>query len=126
MYAGTVGQRAYNVVDLRSWTCVAVTQDTCYWTEDAEFTYNEEAEKKVIIPSSRYLLGKKIVVKLYNFRFEEIEKQTFTGKPVIVYPITKERSEKMKRGVYYCAVDVVSPNEVLSIFTTSDCILVVR
>lgn len=122
---GYIGQRAYNIVDLASWTCVGVS-DTYSWQKDSEFTYPEANGRKVYLSASDYLKDKKIVVRLYNFRFEQIYESTFEGNSRVVFPITKELSEKLLRGIYYCSLMCVSENTCQTIFNTSDCKLLVK
>lgn len=120
-----VGQRAYNIIDLRSWTCVEIDTRDYIWEEDEEFTYPVGGDKKVYIPASTYLKDKKVEVTLYNFRNEPICKKLYDAAPTIVFNIDKELSEQLVRGVYYCSVTVFNEEVAFKIFDITDgCLLV--
>lgn len=123
---GYVGQRCYNLQELRSWTCVEASDNNYIWEEDQEFTYPEFEGKSVYVPSDDYLSDKTIDVTIYNFRYQPVYKQSFRGSSKIVFEITPELSKKFKPGIYYC--DVVAYNQVSSetIFSTDDCKLLVK
>lgn len=122
---GKIGQRAYNIADLRSWTCVGVST-SCVWVQDSEFTYPENGLKSIYLSAEDYLKNKNIVVRLYNFRFEQIHEKTFSGEPKIIFTITKELSETLKKGIYYCSLTCVSDETCQTIFGPEDCKLLVK
>lgn len=123
---GGKGQRAYNIVDLISWTCVDVQNGLCQWEEDEEFTYDVDSDNSVYISADTYLKNKNIELKLYNFRHEEIYQQVFEGKSRIIFNITPDLSKMLKRGIYYCSLTVFNKDVNMTIFDASDCTLVVK
>lgn len=124
---GKVNQRAYNIVDLRSWTCVAVTTTGKYiWEEDAEFTYPINSDRSVYISAEDYLKDKKVEVTLYNFRREPICKKLYNAAPTIVFAIDRELSAAMPKGIYYCSVTVFNDEVCYTIFDSNDCNLLVK
>ena len=123
---GSVGQKIYNIVDLRSWECVGFSNNKYEWAEDAEFTYPLCADKSVYISAQNYLKDKNILFKIYNFRYEEIYTQGFTGSSKIIVPITRELSEKLLKGIYYCSLSVHSGETNQVIFAPQDCKLIVK
>ena len=120
------GQRAYNIVDLVSWTCIGSDATQYYWEPDMEFTYPLNGDKKVYIPAANYLMGKTVEVTLYNFRMEPICKKLFDAEPTIIFAIDKELSATLPRGIYYCSVDVYDHNVCFNIFGHDDGCLVVK
>ena len=126
--AGKVGQRAYNILDQRSWTCVSVSDvDKQYiWEEDSEFTYDESAPKSIYISAEDYLKDKHLCVTIYNFRMEPVHTQTFNGSSKVILKITKDLSQLLKKGIYYCSLEVIDDEIRLPIFSSEDCILSVR
>lgn len=123
---GTINQRAYNIVDLRSWTCTAQVGSTYVWTEDSEFTYDENGTKDVYISAEDYLKDKYVQVTIYNFRMNPIHTQKFKGSPKVILAIDKELSQKMTCGVYYCEAVVFDDDVTIPVFTKQDCIFNVR
>lgn len=123
---GFIGQRAYNVVDLLSWTCTAITTSEHHWTLDKEFTYNTEATQSMYIPADTYLKHKTIIVTLRDFRYDEVFRASFDGKSKIVFPITPDLSKKLVKGIYYCEMFVVTDSSSIPVFTTADCTLLVK
>lgn len=120
-----VGQRAYNIVDFRSWTCLAVDNGKYIWEEDSDFTYPLSSDRKVYISSESYLKGKNVEVTLYNFRMEPICKKLYEAAPTIIFSIDRELSEKLVKGIYYCSVTVFNEQTSIKVFDTTDgCLLV--
>lgn len=123
---GKVMQRAYNVVDLRSWTCMIVDADgNSDWKEDDDFTYSETG-KSVYLSAADFLKDKKVDISLYNFRHEPIHTEVFDGTTKVIFNITPELSKKLIRGIYYCSLTVFNDEVNLPIFTNSDCTLLVK
>ena len=123
---GNIGQRAYNIIDLESWTCIAIELNKYIWEKDNEFTYPTISERKVYIPAESYLKDKSVEVTLYNFRMEPICKKLYTAQPTIVFTIDKELSEKLVKGIYYCSVQVFNDEVSAKIFDTTDGCLIVK
>lgn len=123
---GALYQRAYNIVDLRSWTCTSIVGDNHIWSEDAEFLYDETSTRSVYVSAADYLKDKYIDVTIYNFRHEPVHKFQFTGSPKVVANINTELSSKIKKGIYYCSLTVFNDVVNLPIFTNTDCVLLVK
>lgn len=124
---GKVNQRAYNIVDFRSWTCSAVTTTGKYiWEEDAEFTYPLNADRSVYISAVDYLKDKKVEVTLYNFRMEPICKKLYDAAPTIIFQIDRELSTVLSKGIYHCSVTVFNEEVCYTIFDANDCDLLVK
>lgn len=123
---GKSGQRAYNIVDLRSWTCVGRNGLEFFWEEDSEFIYPVESKRSVYISAEDYLRDKFVNITLYNFRMEPIHTITSVATPSVKLEITKELSSKLSKGVYYCSVKVYNETMSTDVFTTSDCTLIVK
>ena len=124
---GKVGQRAYNIVDFRSLTCSAVTTTGKYiWEEDAEFTYPLNSDRSVYISAEDYLKDKQVEVTLYNFRMEPICKKLYNAAPTIIFPIDRELSKVLPKGIYHCSVSVFNDEVCYTIFDANDCDLLVK
>lgn len=121
-----VDQRAYNIVDFRSWQCVAVTTSGKYiWEEDVEFTYPTDG-RKVYISAVDYLKDKHIEVTLYNFRREVICTRLYEPSSTIIFAIDRELSASLPKGIYYCSVQVFNEEVCQTIFDSTDCELLVK
>lgn len=123
---GKINQRAYNIVELRSWTCSAINGREYIWQEDAEFTYPLNSDRSVYLSAESYLADKQIEVTLYNFRMEPICKKLYDATPTIVFNIDKQLSSKLPKGIYYCSVQVFNSEVCFTIFDSNDCILSVK
>lgn len=124
---GKVNQRAYNIIDLRSWTCTSVINDTTYiWEEDLEFEYDETSSKSIYVPAQYYLEDKFIELTIYNFRFEAIYKESIKAGTSVVFQIDSNLSKKLVKGIYYCSLVVYDNNTNKKIFSPDDCVLVVK
>ena len=123
---GRIGQRCYNIVNMKSWTCVSIVDNNFNWVQDAEFIYPERADRSVYVSASDYLKDKEIDITLYNFRYEPVITRTFEGKDKVVFEIDATLSEKLVKGIYYCSVNVKSADVYLTIFSPKDCILQVK
>lgn len=123
---GKVGQKAYNIVDLKSWRCAAVSAMQFIWQEDAEFTYPLNSDRSVYISAADYLKDKEVEVTLYNFRMEPICKKVFAASPTIVFAIDRELSAALPKGIYHCSVTVFNKDVCYTVFDANDCDLVVK
>ena len=123
---GKVGQRLYNITDFKSYTCVAVTSGKYVWQEDEVFTYPSSAERSVYVSASDYLKDKNVEVTIYNFRMEPICKKVYTGSTIIIFPIDKELSDTLVKGIYYCSLRVFTDTTSVLAFEPTDCKLLVK
>ena len=123
---GKINQRAYNIVDLKSWTCVGIEQDKYIWTQDVDFTYPQDGMKDLYIPVDSYIKDKQIEVVIYNFRMEPIVSRIYTGTTNVIFEIDTELSKKLLKGIYYCSVTVYDDKSKQTIFDTTDCKLLVK
>lgn len=108
---GRIGQKAYNIVDLKSWTCMNIIYEDgnvlkYNWVLDSEFVYPEDGQRNVYIDAEDFLKDKQAVVKLYNFRREIIDTKTYQASTNIKYVIDKEFSEKLVRGNYFVSLEI--------------------
>ena len=123
---GKIGQRVYNIIDLRSWTCVAVVDEKHTWQEDSEFTYPLNSDRSVYISAEDYLSDKQVEVTIYNFRMEPVVQKIYNGSSVIVFHIDKKLSALLQKGIYYCKVTLFNSDVSQVVFDTSDCNLIVK
>lgn len=123
---GYIGQKAYNIVDFISWTCVGIVEGNYIWKEDCEFTYDPTSSSSIYVSAREYLADKRVEFTLYNFRQEPIYKKTYGGTTNIVVTIDKELSNKLHKGIYYCSLTVIGDNVVTPVFTSKDCTLLVK
>lgn len=123
---GKVGQKAYNIVDLKSWRCVGISSMQFIWQEDEEFTYPLNSDRSVYISAADYLKDKEVEVTLYNFRMEPICKKVFAASPTIVFEIDRELSAALPKGIYHCSVTVFNKDVCYTVFDSNDCDLLVK
>lgn len=123
---GYIGQRAYNITTLQSWTCTNIINDVYVWTHDSEFVYPENSDTSIYVSANDYLKDKSVRVCLYNFRHEVLTTKTFAGASKIIYSITPAESAKMPKGVYYCTVEVFNNDVSFKVFDATDGKLLVK
>lgn len=123
---GKLGQKAYNIFDLVSWTCRSTSKGNYSWIQDDEFTYNPDADHDVYIDANEYLKNKRVSFDIYNFRLEPVFHRVFDGTSKIIVNITPEISKTLKKGIYYCSLTVFNSDVNMKIFDTSDCTLMVK
>lgn len=123
---GYIGQKAYNIVDYKSWTCSGINGNTYEWSEDRYFTYPTDGDKSIYVSAQDYIKDKDITVYLYNFRYEPIKTFNYHGTTQVVLPITPELSKELLKGVYYCSLTVSNKDTNLTIFSPQDCKLLVK
>lgn len=122
---GIIDQKAYNVIDLISWTCTAIIDSDYIWTQDDDFI-TPDAGKGVYFTAEKYLEGKTVRATIYNFRHEQVDNKIFLGNTIITYPIDAELSNKLVKGVYY--LEVVVCDELKNSYRTviDDACLIVK
>jgi hypothetical protein len=122
---GFIGQRCYNICDFVSWTCTAVINKEYIWTKDDIFTY-PNTKNSIYVSAKDYLKEKTARVTIYNFRMEPIYIHNVSASTNVIVPITKELSEKMVKGIYYCSLDIYNLEMQSAIFFPQDCKLLVK
>lgn len=95
---GSVGQKAYNLVDMYSWQCVKSIEGEYIWKQDEHFTYPINGEVNIALEP---IIEGSLTFELYNFRREHLKTFTeFNGNKVLVN-INTELNEELQQGVYY-------------------------
>ena len=123
---GKVGQRCYNIMDLRSWSCRAIIKHEFIWEEDPEFTYMLGGDRNIYVSASDYIKDKLAIIKLYNFDFEEIYSEEIPANMQVRLVITPELSKTLYKGIYYCSLEIAGNDSHQTIFAAQDCKLIVR
>lgn len=102
---GRPGQQAYNVADVKSWTCVGHSDGLYIWVEDDVVTYLEEGDTELtLLPDMK---GRTLQLDVYNFRWELFHSFSSVGTPELVCLMDNVTSEKFKPGVYYTTLKVL-------------------
>lgn len=110
---GYQGQRAYNIVDLKSYTCSGISgvsvQETLYtWDEDKDFTSPSSGLKNLeITPYANY---NGAVARVLNFRGDTVLEFELSCIDRYI-TINKDTSNLLKQGVYYLEVYVFTKTE---------------
>lgn len=126
---GEVNQKAFNIADLKSWTCTFTEIDNYTWEQDETFVYPSSGDRLIYVTASNYLLGRLAEVTIYNFRYEKIYSWEIEATPLITIPVDSETSEKVfKPGVYYCGLQVkeYDGSDIKTAISPEDCCIYVR
>ena len=137
---GVIDQKAYNIIDLKAWSCVAiedVDNSTVYTWVEIPFD-SSAVGKSVYISAKDYLSDKKIKIQLYDFQHQPIRdddgkfiegtEKIFNGAVNIYFNIDADLSDKLHRGTYYCEVLVFDKNDnyIQTIFNQNDLVFDIR
>lgn len=104
--AGETGQQAYNLVDVKSWTCVGISSGLFIWVEDDCVSYPADGDMSITF--TPFNTEKQIEVEIYNFRWELVDTYSNLGATTIKIVVDKDTSIKYKPGVYYCLVKAIN------------------
>lgn len=110
------------------------TQIGYFWyhgdTINLEFTIEgnvTDEENSTYQTADDFLQNKKCVVTLYNFRYEVVDEKVFNGNTTVTYEISKELSDKLIPGVYYCSLKIIKDTTTIyTLFGPNDCVLTVK
>lgn len=125
---GEIDQRAYNLIDLISWACTAISGDIYTWTQDEEFTYPTDGDKLYYITAKELLKQMTAKVCLYNFRYELIQTFNAVGSNLITVSIDKELSDKLIKGIYYITLTMTDDksNTYIPVIRDKECVINVK
>lgn len=101
---GVKGQRAYNVVDIRSWTCETLDQTIYKWVEDSVFKYPKYGKKEISLKTFPNLENKEVSFVIKNFREETIYSEKIEAENPLQIDINEELSNKLLQGIYYAYI----------------------
>lgn len=115
---GHIGQRAYNIVDMRSWSCEEMEVDTnlpggikyVWYMDDDITTFSDGVVPVQLTPD---MTNKSIVVEFRDWKNELVYQKAEENSPIIAINIDKTESEKFVTGTYTCIVSIVSATEKL-------------
>lgn len=108
--AGTIGQKAYNIIDNIQWTLVSIDGDRYMWQQDEEYIPPITGSRHVYFTIQDYIKDKNICIKIQDFKYNTIYEQNFDGSQEIVLHVSKELSDTMVPGIYYLHLQVVDQN----------------
>ncbi len=100
---GVVGQKAYNVADLISWTCTSIVDSSFTWVQDSTFTYPETG-KAVYMTALDFIKDKQLSFKIFDFRCETVYESVIAGTIDAIFPINADLSKKLVKGNYTCSL----------------------
>lgn len=105
-----------------------------YWWhygDTINLEFNIEGEmvvegENVWVDATDYLVDKEIIVTLYNFRHEIITQKRFNGSTTVIFPIDRELSKQLVKGVYYASLSISKNDLNDTLFYMEDCVLTVK
>ena len=97
-----IDQRAYNIADWKAWQCVAVGE----WEEIEYSADTVGPTTRMYITAQEYLKGKTAIIKILNFRKEEVFTKEIDASNRISINLDKETSAKIVRGTYYLTIQL--------------------
>ena len=129
---GEIGDCAYNLTDKISWSLSTITIDgnkTKYgWVQNETYENPPTGEQQVYISVADYVAGMEALIKLYNFRYEEVYSYTTEATSDITLSIGRELSEKLIKGTYYITLTLVDKTvqNYIPIFRDKECVITVK
>lgn len=103
---GPIGCKAYNVIDLLSWTLVSIHDNSYIWEQDSQFICPNNGQRNVYFTAEQFLKNRYVKITILNFRKEPIYQETFAGDQSIVLNIDENLSAKLIKGVYYYNLEI--------------------
>lgn len=97
---GIKGQRAYNIKDIKSWTCETLDQTVYNWVEDIVFKYPEFGTKEITLSTFDNDNLRKVLFEIKNFRKEIVYSSEMLFTDTLNIDITKEVAELLLKGTY--------------------------
>lgn len=107
---GKYGQKAYNLIDKKSWVCKTLDKNTFEWIEQPKFIYPVNGSKEVILINETDASTTSIIFTICNFRKEEIYHIETNGSTDITIDIDEELSKRLIKGLYYARFSTSSAN----------------
>ena len=104
--AGPIGCKAYNVIDLLSWTLVSIHDNSYIWEQDSQFICPNNGQRNVYFTAEQFLKNRYVKITILNFRKEPIYQETFAGNQSVVLNIDENLSAKLTKGVYYYNLEI--------------------
>ena len=105
------GQKAYNIVDAKSWTYIGRAESIYVWIEDDAVIYPIKGDKTITI--NKDMTDKYIQLDIFNFRWENIHSvKADEGQQIIVLKIDEELNKKLSSGIYYITLKICSETSV--------------
>ena len=97
---GHIGQKFYNLVDVRSWILASYVPDnrSYIWIEEPRFTFWENGPELVYVDPD--MTDKYILIEFLNFRGEQIFEDLYKESSEYDWEIGVERSLTIQRGIY--------------------------
>lgn len=84
---------------------------------DGEIT---DVETNMYIRADEWLTTKKCKITLYDFRHDVITYQILPGSSRVTFVIDSALSKALLRGVYYCTLSVIEPDDEETILSQTD------
>lgn len=102
-----IGQKAYNIVDCKSWTLMSIIDDGYIWEEDKLFTYCDDGDKEIELRPD--MTDKYIEFNLYDFRYDKIYSQVSdVGESSLI--INTDKPEFQKPGIFNGGLYIIEDN----------------
>ena len=108
--SGIIGQKAYNIVNSKEWTLIAIDGTSYLWQEDEQYNPPLIGNRRVYFTIQDYIRDKNVCIKLQDFKYNTIYEQDYSGDQQLILHISKELSNNMVPGVYYVQLAVVDQN----------------
>lgn len=125
---GYINQKAYNIVDYISWTCVAIVEGKYIWEEDKIFEAPANDGRLLYISAKNFLKDMLYKICIYNDRYELL--YTFDGNAStnILLHIDEDLSKELVKGIYYITLTVSNKNSTnfIPLIKDKECILLVK
>lgn len=125
---GYINQKAYNIVDYISWTCVAIIEDKYTWEKDETFETPINGGRLLFISARNYLKDMLYKICIYDSRYELL--YTFDGDASINISlhIDEDLSKELVKGIYYITLTVANKNSTnfIPLIKDKECVLLVK
>lgn len=125
---GYINQKAYNIVDYISWTCVAIIEGKYIWEEDKIFEAPANDGRLLYISAKNFLKDMLYKICIYNGRYELLYIFDGSASTNISLHIDEDLSKELVKGIYYITLTVANKNSTnfIPLIKDKECILLVK
>lgn len=109
---GNVGQKAYNTIDIKSWTCVGLIDGLYTWVEDKQLIYSINPQHSKTIELTPDMTGKSMSITFYDNKWNVVKTIENIDSNTFICRIGTSIKELNKNGLYYVITRIHNGSDV--------------
>ena len=105
---GQYGQKAYNIIDCKSYTCYGYNINGYIWEIDNVFEWDACGERCVTLTPN--MSSNILEVNIYDFRGNKILSNSDFGVNTLNWNFTEKEYNKLRTGIFDCEINLITEN----------------